>query len=142
MSKQVLKSEVFAYLIFGLLTTLLYLLIRFFVYQMTGQATLSAAIANVTAILFAFITNDQFVFPQKPQGVLKRFWQFVLARLSTLVMDLALAYFLVEKYPQIIACFVGNDLSRVNKVESVLAQILIIAVNYFVSKYLIFRNHN
>lgn len=141
MSKQVLKSELFAYLIFGLLTTLVYLLIRFFVYQLTGQATLSAGVANIMAILFAFITNDQFVFSQKMQGWFKRFWRFILVRLSTLVLDLALAYFLVEKYPHLIGHFVGNDLENINKVESVFAQVLIIVLNYLFSKYLIFRNH-
>lgn len=47
-----------------------------------------------------FFTNDVFVFSQAKAGMATRFVKFVGARLLTLVLDLALAYFLVDTYPE------------------------------------------
>ena len=51
-----------------------------------------------------------------------RFVKFVGARLLTLVLDLALAYFLVDTYPEIIGQFVGHSQAWVNGIESLFAQ--------------------
>ena len=51
----------------------------------------------------------------------------------TLVLDLALAYFLVDTYPEIIGQFVGHSQAWVNGIESLFAQVLIIVLNYIIS---------
>ena len=76
------------------------------------------SIANAIAIIFAFFTNDIFVFNQETAGMATRFVKFVGARLLTLVLDLALAYFLVDTYPEIIGQFVGHSQAWVNGIES------------------------
>lgn len=135
-----LKSEVFKYLFFGVLTTLVYILIRDLLFILTRQVTFAALVANITAVVFAFFTNDYFVFSQERAGWFGRFVKFFLARLSTLALDLVLAYLLVEQFPQIIGQFVNHDLLWVNRIETYLAQVLIMVTNYLISKMLVFRN--
>ena len=104
-----MATEVFKYLFFGVLATLVYMVSRTLIFQLTKQGTLSAVLANAIAIIFAFFTNDIFVFNQETAGMATRFVKFVGARLLTLVLDLALAYFLVDTYPEIIGQFVGHS---------------------------------
>lgn len=73
-------------------------------------------------------------------GWQKRLVSFVGARLSTLLIDLALAFILVEQYPNLIGQFVNYDLAKVNLIESLIAQIIIVIVNYVISKYLVFKD--
>lgn len=138
--KKLINNEVISYLIFGVLTTVVYLIARMLIFAISQEATISAVIANIIAILFAFFTNDRFVFKQRPQGWPKRLVSFFSARLLTLVIDLALAFFLVEQYPQIIGQFVNQDLNKVNVIESLIAQVLIILLNYIISKFLVFKD--
>lgn len=97
-------------------------------------------LANAVAILFAFWTNDRFVFKQAREGWPQRLVKFVSARIATLVMDMALAYLLVQAYPQLIGQFVNHDLTLVNAIATLFSQVLVIVVNYFLSKLFIFKN--
>ena len=137
---KLLNNEVLAYLIFGVLTTLVYIVTRTALFTIANQATSSAVVANVVAILFAFVTNDTIVFKQERQGWFKRLISFIGARLFTLALDLLLAVLLVEQYPGIIGQFVNDNLKQVNFIETLIAQILIIVANYAISKWLVFRN--
>ena len=71
--KKLLSSEVFKYLFFGVLATLVYMGTRLVIFALTQSATTSAVIANVIAIMFAFFTNDYFVFNQVRTGWFNRF---------------------------------------------------------------------
>lgn len=137
--KKLLSNQVISYLFFGLLATLVYLSVRTSLFNLLGVTALHATIiANLTAILFAFVTNDRFVFRQNRQGWQGRFVKFITARLGTLVLDMALAYVFIDRYPQLIGQFVNHNLELVNTIESIGAQVLIIAGNYLVSKFFIF----
>ncbi|MGT2801393.1 GtrA family protein [Streptococcus henryi] len=136
--KQIIRTEVFKYLFFGVLTTLVYMIARLFLFEVFKQADLSAVLANAISIIFAFWTNDLYVFNQEREGWAKRFLKFTGARLFTLVLDLMLAIILVDKYPQIIGNFVGGNLSLVNAIETLFAQVLIIVLNYVISKLFVF----
>lgn len=138
--KKFISSEVFKYLFFGVLATLVYMVTRIAFFAITHQATLSAAIASIISIIFAFFTNDYFVFNQVRTGWMRRFVKFFVARLSTLALDLVLAYLLVERFPQIIGQFVNHNLQVVNAIETLFAQVLIIVLNYIISKLLIFKD--
>ncbi|MGT2812613.1 GtrA family protein [Streptococcus minor] len=135
-----LKSEVFKYLFFGVLTTIVSIVTRDVLFILTRHVTFAVLVSNVTAVIFAFFTNDRFVFVQERKGWFIRFVKFFIARLSTLVLDLALAYLLVEKFPQIIGQFVNNDVIWVNRIETILAQVLIMVTNYVISKWLVFKD--
>lgn len=138
--KKLITSEVFKYLFFGVLTTLVYMGTRLLIFSLTSSATFSAVIANIVAILFAFFTNDYFVFNQVRKGWFERLVKFTIARLSTLILDLALAFFLVTKFPYIIGQFVNDNISMVNAIETLFSQVLIIVLNYVLSKLLVFKD--
>ena len=139
--KKLMSNEVFKYLFFGVLTTLVYMVTRVAFFSLTQSATFSAVVANIVAIIFAFVTNDYFVFNQVRTGWFRRLVKFFMARLATLVLDLALAYLLVTKYPQIIGQFVNDNIAMVNMVETIFSQVLIIVLNYVLSKLLVFRDN-
>ena len=133
--KKLISNEVFKYLFFGVLTTLVYMVTRVAFFSLTQSATFSAVVANIVAIIFAFVTNDYFVFNQIRTGWFRRLVKFFMARLATLVLDLALAYLLVTKYPQIIGQFVNDNIAMVNMVETIFSQVLIIVLNYVLSMF-------
>ena len=140
LSKKLLQSEGILYLIFGGLTTLVYMVTSLLLSAFAIDAGLSATIANIISVLFAFITNDTIVFRQERKGWLYRLGKFVLARLATALIDIALAYLLVTRYPNLIGQFVNNDYHLVNLIEMLFSQVLIILLNYVFSKVFVFKN--
>ena len=132
-------NELLAYLFFGIATTLVSILARLVIYQLTHRELLATGLANVIGILFAFITNDTIVFKQNRQNWPNRLVKFTLARLSTFLLDLFLTFLFVTQFPNIIGQFVNDNINKVNSIETVLAQFLIIILNYIFSKVFIFK---
>ena len=133
------NNEILAYLFFGLATTLVSILSRLVIYQLSHQELLATALANSIGILFAFSTNDTIVFKQARKKRLIRLVKFFLARLSTFLLDLFLTFLFVTQFPHIIGQFVNENLDKVNAIETFLAQLLIIILNYIFSKAFIFK---
>ena len=133
------NNEILAYLFFGLATTLVSILSRLVIYQLTHQELLATGLANIIGILFAFITNDRIVFKQARQNWPSRLVKFTLARLSTFLLDLLFTFLFVTRFPHIIGQFVNGNLDKVNAIETILTQILIIILNYIFSKVFIFK---
>ena len=136
--QSLLKNELLLYLFFGIATTLVSILSRLVMYQLTHRELLATGLANSIGILFAFITNDRLVFKQARQNWSNRLMKFTLARLSTFLLDLLLTFLFVTQFPNIIGQFVNNNINRVNGIETVLAQLLIIILNYIFSKVYVF----
>ena len=135
----ILNNELLAYLLFGIATTLVSILSRLVIYQLTHKELLATGLANIIGILFAFITNDTIVFKQVRQNWPRRLVKFSLARLSTFLLDLFLTFLFVTQFPHIIGQFVNENIDKVNAIETIIAQILIIIINYILSKVYIFR---
>ena len=133
------NNEILAYLFFGLATTLVSILSRLVIYQLSHQELLATALANIIGILFAFITNDTIVFKQVRQNWPRRLVKFSLARLSTFLLDLFLTFLFVSQFPNIIGQFVNDNIDKVNSIETVISQFLIIILNYIFSKVFIFK---
>ena len=133
------KNELLSYLFFGIATTLISILSRLVIYQLTHKELLATALANIIGILFAFITNDTIVFKQARKNRLIRLVKFSLARLSTFLLDLLFTFLFVTQFPHIIGRFVNEDIDKINTIETIIAQILIIIINYILSKVYIFR---
>ena len=140
--KAFFDNEILSYLFFGGATTLVSILSRLFIYHISHQEILATALANIIAILFAFITNDTIVFKQKRKNWPTRLAKFFLARLSTLGLDVLLTYIFVTSYPDIIGQFVNDQLDQVNAIETLIAQVLIIILNYIFSKVYVFYKWN
>ena len=135
----ILNNELLAYLLFGIATTLVSILSRLVIYQLTHKELLATALANSIGILFAFITNDTIVFKQARQNWPSRLVKFTIARLSTFLLDLFLTFIFVTQFPNIIGQFVNNNIDKVNTIETAISQFLIIILNYIFSKVFIFK---
>ena len=138
-NQSLLKNELLLYLFFGLATTLIAILSRLVIYQLTHRELLATGLANIIGRLFAFFTNDRLVFKQARQNWSSRLVKFTLARLSTFLLDLFLTFLFVTQFPNIVGQFVNNNINRVNSIETVIAQFLIIILNYIFSKVFIFK---
>ncbi|ORO76599.1 GtrA family protein [Streptococcus oralis] len=136
--KTFFDNEILSYLFFGGATTLISILSRLLIYHISHQEILATVLANIIGILFAFITNDTIVFKQKRKNWPTRLAKFFLARLSTLGLDVLLTYIFVTSYPDIIGQFVNDQLDQVNAIETLIAQVLIIILNYIFSKIYVF----
>ncbi|MDU3085466.1 MAG: GtrA family protein [Streptococcus mitis] len=133
------KNELLSYLFFGIATSLISILSRLVIYQLTHKELLATALANIIGILFAFITNDTIVFKQARQNWPRRLVKFTLVRLSTFLLDLFLTFLFVTQFPNIIGQFVNNNIDKVNTIETAISQFLIIILNYILSKVFIFK---
>ena len=136
--KAFFDNEIFSYLFFGGATTLVSISSRLVIYHISHQEILATALANIIGILFAFLTNDTIVFKQERRNWPTRLAKFFLARLSTLGLDVLLTYIFVTSYPDIIGQFVNDQLDQVNAIETLIAQVLIIILNYIFSKVYVF----
>ena len=138
--KKFFDNEILSYLFFGLATTIVSVASRMLCYEVTGNEILATIIGDVLGILFAFVTNDTIVFKQKRQGWHSRLIKFFTARLATMGLNLLLTFIFVTSFPQIIGQFVNNNIKMVNTIETFVAQVLIIVLNYVFSKIFVFKN--
>ncbi len=138
-------EETITYLIFGGLATLLNIVIYEFFKISFGEFAANSwgnAIDNVICILFAYCTNRAFVFKSKTVGAAarKEFMQFVGCRLGTFVLDMAVVY--------VGGTLIGGLLIPAAYFSlwctgmKVLANVLVVVVNYILSKLIIFKKQS
>ncbi len=126
-------QSVILYLVFGVLTTL----VNIAAYCLFSDALMfstieSTCIAWFMAVLFAYITNRKWVFESKAvtaENVLKEVVSFFACRLATGVLDLAMMYVCVDR--------IGWN----GILMKTISNILVTALNYIASKWLIFRKY-
>ncbi len=131
--KNVDIKEIIAYLIVGVCVTIIslgsYYLLTFLFFNPNDPIELQ--ISNVLSWIFActaaYFMNRIFVFKSKDDNLLKEGFKFYLARLATLLVDMALMFIFVSllKY---------ND-----KIVKVFVQVVVILSNYIVSKFVVFK---
>jgi putative flippase GtrA len=122
-----MKQEVISYLFFGVLTTLINFISYLIMTDLLGVHYAAAtALAWFFAVLFAYITNKIYVFKSKG-NILKELGSFIVFRLLSLGLDLALMILLVS-YLHV------NDLF-----SKIAVNVLIVIVNYVLSKFVIFN---
>ena len=124
--------EIIMYLIFGVLTTVVSLVVYFVCTKtvLSAEDAFQLQAANViswfVSVMFAFVTNRLFVFESKGRWTLEMF-KFYSSRVSTLLLDMLLMFVLVT--------LVGiNDM-----VSKVVVQVVVIVANYVLSKLLVFK---
>ena len=138
--KKFFDNEILSYLFFGVATTIVSVASRMICYELTSNEILATVI--VLGILFAFATNDTIVFKQKRKGWPARLVKFFTARLATMGLNLLLTFIFVTSFPQIIGQFVNHNIKMVNTIETLIAQVLIIVLNYVFSKLFVFEKKN
>jgi putative flippase GtrA len=125
------KKEVISYLVFGVLTTLINIISYGFLAKiLLMDYKLANSIAWLVSVLFAFITNKLYVFNSRSLEVvivLKEFFAFIFFRLLSFLIDLATMILMVE-------WLLTDDLFA-----KVVSNIIVVILNFFASKFLIFR---
>lgn len=127
--------EVINYIIFGVLTTLInlmtYFILTFTLFNVENGFELQ--IVNViswnVAVVFAYVTNRKYVFYSQNEDKKKELFDFFLARLITLFVDMVIMYFGV------------NALKFSDKIVKIISQITVIVGNYFLSKIFVFKKN-
>lgn len=130
-------KEVINYLIFGVLTTLVSLAV-YYISVLTVldpenafQLQVANIISWIAGVAFAYFTNRKYVFESKETNKVKEASKFVLARVTTLVMDMLIMWLGVT-------ILHGND-----KIVKLISQVIVVVSNYVFSKLFVFtKNKN
>ena len=126
-------KEIISYLIFGVLTTVVSLLIYYIsVFTILDpdnafELQIANIISWIAGVCFAYFTNRKYVFESNEKNKLKEASKFVLARVVTLIMDMVIMW-------------VGVTLLHKNdKIIKLISQVVIIVSNYVFSKIFVFK---
>lgn len=129
-------KEVINYLIFGVLTTIISLLVYYILVftllnpENAFQLQIANIISWIAGVAFAYFTNRKYVFESKEKRQFKEASEFVLARIVTLVIDM-------------IVMWLGVTILHFNnKIIKLVSQVLVIVLNYVFSKLFIFKKSN
>ena len=118
--------EVLSYLFFGGCTTLINILTFWLLRVLKVGVYASNVVAWIISVLFAFITNKLFVFESKGNTI-KQGVSFFAFRIISLLFDMGIMYLLI-------------DVLNINDLLSkVIANIVVIIINYVFSKVFIFK---
>lgn len=129
-----MNKEVVLYIIFGVLTTI----INIVVYVICSELfMLGTAVPNIIAwilsVLFAYLTNKKFVFESRTNGfipVIKECVSFFAGRIATLIIETGFLLITV------------NLLSWPNLIMKTLITIIVVVLNYVISKLMIFKKRS
>lgn len=130
-------QEIINYLIVGVLTTVVSIVTYFlFSLVLDIENNILFILANVLswicAVVFAYITNKKFVFnttTSNKKEEIKVFSMFVSSRITTLLIELAFMFITVK-------VILIND-----KIAKVIAQFIVIVLNYILSKLFVFKKN-
>lgn len=126
-------KEQIMYLIFGALTTVVCLGLKFILdrfFNIVGG--LSVIIAEPLAMVFAYVTNKIWVFESKCnniQELIKEMTSFFSARIFTIILSWLISFLFVDK------------LGFNNMLIQVIAAVVVVILNYVFSKLIIFKGN-
>ena len=130
--KRLVNPETVSYLIFGVLTTVVNYVVNYLCYYRAGLSTFTSNnIAWVISVIFAFVVNKLFVFKSKSlkmDVIFKELYTFVIARLLSWGFETVFMVVSVD------LCHMANWLAKL------LSNVFVVIMNYFASKFLIFKN--
>lgn len=126
-------DEIIRYLFIGVLTMIItlvsyYLLtVSFLSPNNKVQLQIANIISWAIAVVFSYICNRKFVFRSRNNNCIKEFINFVVSRFFTLLVDM-LGMFLM------VTILTIND-----KFSKCVVQLLVVILNYIISKFIVFR---
>ena len=131
--KKILTKEVILYIVFGIFTTIVNLGSFYIMNSLLHwEENVSNFIAILLAVLFAYITNKDLVFHSNAKGIKNRFIQFIkfmLGRAFTMIVE-----------------FIGGillfQLPIPNIISKTVLTVIVIILNFFISKFFAFKNNN
>lgn len=138
--KKVLTKEVILYIVFGVTTTLLNIVISYVLkafFKVEGN--IASTIGIIICVLFAYFTNRKLVFNSKAVTIkeqLSEFGKFVLGRAFTMVIEIIGVFLLNDVIHTFYGAFSDNMAYLINKV---VISIIVIILNFFISKFFAFK---
>lgn len=125
--------EVIKYIIFGVGTTLINIISFMGLGYLGLDYRISNIIAWILSVIFAFYTNKKYVFNSKSTEIKvlkKELVTFISARLFSLIVDMGLMILLI-------------NFMNINELFSKISvNVIIIIINYILSKFCIFKERN
>ena len=126
-------EEVIRYLIVGVLTTVVSLVTYYICVftildpKVAWELQIANIISWVCSVAFAYITNRIFVFKSKSKKLFKEISSFVSSRIVTLLLDMGTMFFMVTL------------LNMNDKISKIIVQLVVIVLNYVLSKIFVFK---
>lgn len=139
--KKICTKEVISYIIFGVLTTLVNIVISFIlkaIFNIDGN--IASTIGIICSILFAYFTNRKWVFESKAREVKEKvieFAKFILGRVFTMVVEIIGVYLLNDIIHMFYGIFNDNIAYLTNKC---IITVIVIILNFFISKFFAFKS--
>ena len=138
--KKLANKETVLYVIFGVLATVLNIVLFYLFINVWKISTgLGNIIDTIVCILFQYFTNRIWVFESKNNGkeAIKEFIQFILARGLTAIID---QIFVVVGVDFFVAKYISYSQQGIFNVGiKVLSNIVVIVLNYIFSKLFVFN---
>ena len=137
--RKVISKEVFSYLFFGVMTTVVNLVV-YAACNKFVDVMVSNVIAWVAAVVFAYVTNKLFVFESKswsPKVLAKEIPSFTGARLLTLGIEEAGLLIMIKLLHLDVTLTIGPVGGEL--VVKALLAVIVVIINYIFSKVLIFK---
>ena len=140
MIKKVCTKEVITYIIFGILTTIVNIVITYLlkaIWQVEGN--LDSTIGIICSILFAYITNKIWVFESKAKGMKENaieFVKFILGRAFTMIIEIVGVFVLNDGIHLFYGMLTDNMAYLINKC---MITVIVIILNFFISKFFAFK---
>lgn len=131
MNRKQRNKEIFNYLFFGVLTTIVNIGTFYLLDRVLGLQYLWAnALSIILSILFAYVTNKVFVFNSKTdtlRAIMNEFIMFVSFRLLSGAIDMVSMWLLV-------------DIVAIDTIGAKLVtQFIVVVLNYIFSKFFVFK---
>lgn len=138
--KKLANKETVLYLIFGVLATVLNIVLFYLFINIWKMSTgLGNILDTIICILFQYFTNRIWVFESKNNGkeAIKEFIQFILARGLTAIID---QIFVVVGVDFFVAKYISYSQQGIFSVGiKILSNIIVIVLNYIFSKLFVFN---
>ena len=123
-----IKKELLAYIIFGVLTTIVNIVVYFFFTKVCGvNYIISNIIAWFLSVLFAYVTNRIWVFESSNTNIIKECILFFGGRLFSGILDTGLMILFID------------ILTMGDLISKIIVQIVVVIVNYVFSKWIVFN---
>lgn len=123
-----LTHELLLYIIFGVLTTLVNIIIYLLFNKLLGvNYIISNILAWIFSVLLAYVTNRIWVFKSNNSNIIKEVSLFFAGRLFSGIVDTGLMYLFID------ILLIGDFISKI------IIQIIVVVMNYLISKLVIFK---
>ena len=138
--KKLANKETFLYLVFGVLATVLNILLFYLFVNIWKLPTgVGNILDTIICILFQYFTNRIWVFESKNKGksIIKEFIQFILARGVTAIID---QIFVVVGVDFFVVKYISYSQQGMFSLGiKIISNIVVIVLNYIFSKLFVFK---